>query len=942
MRNLKRALSLALASVMLLGMMVVGTSASYADVTSKHNQEAIEVMQAVGVMSGDDKGNFNPDQKVTRGEMAVVMANLLKLNVKDFVGAKTPFTDVPEWAVPYVAACYADGITAGISATQYGFNYEVTTAQAALMMMKALGYFQNAKDFGSDWVVATVKQGSQIELFNGVEAGAYTAMTRNEVAQIALNTLKATVVETDGNSTDINLPGDISISTGDTKYVDVTSSSSYAKAFGDKAVEGSKYTVQLGEKLFNGDLKLNTSATDAFGRPGDKWTYKTTTVGTYADEANKTYTEDVKLGDIYSDLGLSERTDATVIKNGVEASSKAVLYRGNSTKLSAVDLTQGGSTKVATGNGTLTEAYVDDNNNVTLVVIDTYVGQVSRSVAATSSRDAYIVISTMADARPVATNVEYETDGKYEDNAYVLYTYADGKVQSVALAEKVSGTVTSYTANKSLNIGDTTYKYAQQIAGTKAPSTKADYDVYLDQYGYAIYVDEQEFVSSDYAFVIAAENEKDADLGSANRAKLVFTDGTVKTVNTDKGYESLANQIVTYKVNDNEYVLRAVSTTQNNTDTSSSKNDNETFKLTKGTAKITMTTTGGSGNTDTVTVYANSNTVFMVASTSGSDTVYNAYTGIANVPSITAASGKGVSAYYYCKNGTMANIIYIDATKAASISSSSNDVTFLANKSISGKITDSNNNVYYTYNAVVNGEITTVMVDANLDVSSVMTDGKLDGNKNAIFSNANYSSDKIITGLTAYETSTSKDVYAAEATGTAKLSGDSTIGFGTSNITYWTVAKDCKVFYVNADGVISEYSTSSIGTDDNDIVNYIVDNGEVSYIFIQEVAAGSTVPGTSDTYSVALAKDSTTSSTLKLTVNSTNGSDSSTKFNYKVYAYSITSGKDTAVQVNAGNGTLSSGTATVDAITGTNNTLIYYVVVEVAGETLTTATVIGG
>ena len=60
MRNLKRALSLALASVMLLGMMVVGTSASYADVSSKNNLEAIEVLKAVGVMTGDDKGNFNP------------------------------------------------------------------------------------------------------------------------------------------------------------------------------------------------------------------------------------------------------------------------------------------------------------------------------------------------------------------------------------------------------------------------------------------------------------------------------------------------------------------------------------------------------------------------------------------------------------------------------------------------------------------------------------------------------------------------------------------------------------------------------------------------------------------------------------------------------------------------------------------------------------------
>ena len=50
MRNLKRALSLTLASVMLLGMMVVGAgAASYPDVDEKDNIEAIEVLQAVKV-----------------------------------------------------------------------------------------------------------------------------------------------------------------------------------------------------------------------------------------------------------------------------------------------------------------------------------------------------------------------------------------------------------------------------------------------------------------------------------------------------------------------------------------------------------------------------------------------------------------------------------------------------------------------------------------------------------------------------------------------------------------------------------------------------------------------------------------------------------------------------------------------------------------------------
>jgi len=60
MRNLKRALSLALSTVMLLGMMVVRTGASYTDVSSKDNKEAIEVAQAVGIMTGDEKGNFTP------------------------------------------------------------------------------------------------------------------------------------------------------------------------------------------------------------------------------------------------------------------------------------------------------------------------------------------------------------------------------------------------------------------------------------------------------------------------------------------------------------------------------------------------------------------------------------------------------------------------------------------------------------------------------------------------------------------------------------------------------------------------------------------------------------------------------------------------------------------------------------------------------------------
>ena len=76
MRNLKRALSLALATVMTLGLMVVGTSAAgYTDVTSEDNQEAIEVLQEVGIMTGVTDDEFNPDGLVTRNQMAVIMSS---------------------------------------------------------------------------------------------------------------------------------------------------------------------------------------------------------------------------------------------------------------------------------------------------------------------------------------------------------------------------------------------------------------------------------------------------------------------------------------------------------------------------------------------------------------------------------------------------------------------------------------------------------------------------------------------------------------------------------------------------------------------------------------------------------------------------------------------------------------------------------------------------
>ena len=67
MRNLKRALSLALASVMLLGMMVVGSSAKgiddFTDKAEIVNQDAVAVTSAIGMFEGYEDGSFGPRER---------------------------------------------------------------------------------------------------------------------------------------------------------------------------------------------------------------------------------------------------------------------------------------------------------------------------------------------------------------------------------------------------------------------------------------------------------------------------------------------------------------------------------------------------------------------------------------------------------------------------------------------------------------------------------------------------------------------------------------------------------------------------------------------------------------------------------------------------------------------------------------------------------------
>ena len=696
MRNLKRALSLGLTATMISGLMVMGSSAaSYADVTSKQNEEAIEVLKTVGIMVGDENGKFNPEAKVTRNEMAVVMCNLLDYTVASYKGT-SPFTDVPEWAEPYVAACYTNGITSGYDKVTYGGNDTVTTGQAALMLLKALGYFQYSADFGSDWLVETTKNGSTAGLFDGVATGAKEALTRNDVAQMVLNALEADLVKAEKNGSDVQV-GDIVISGGKATYDSRTGTDSkYAKIDNTK-VDG-KYTIQLGEDLYDGDLVKADGADDDFGRPSVKWTFENKEVGTYADDADTVYTSSVEKQDLYDLVGSdvyadlkSGDADFTVVVDGVAQKVNLSDY--------IVKNNDDDAGKDVIKKGATTEVFIDDDSNdVVIAVINSYVAQVDGDY---DKNDEELDLKALDGTELPADDTTLSADDfdyldTYSDEDYVLVTVANKEIKTIALAETVEGKVTGYTQKKNVTVDGTKYEYSKNY--TKAVDEEMKYDlneaytVVLDANGYVVYSDASDS-TEDYVYVA-----KLAETGGAKgnlEADAYFIDGTneVIVVDNDEDFDVKdldAASGVWYafdKKSNGKYELTAVKSDDQKTGTPS---------------KDDTITTNGKATVDygASTVKANNDTIFVV----NDDDDITVYTGIKNVPDVTAGS-KGANVAVVM-DGSYADVVYIGGDDL-SVSGDSDDRVYVLESKPDAKV-DSDDNKYYEYDAIVNGKIDTI------------------------------------------------------------------------------------------------------------------------------------------------------------------------------------------------------------------------------------------
>ena len=282
MRNLKRVLSLALALVMMLGMMIIGASAASADFPDAAEidyTEAVDVISGLGIMTGDDKGNFNPDSILTREQAAkIICYTLIGAENADKLGNNTQiFTDVAagRWSAGYIAYCANLGILVGDGNGKFRPEDYLTGVQFGKMLLTAAGYDAEMEGYvnNADWAtnIATDMIDNDLDIKGVIMAD---NLKREQAAQMLLQAMDMDTVRY-GNGNVIGMVGPFE--TGDTfaekyfpkleKIEGVVTANEYADLNSGKALAAGKTVI--GGKTYKGTTALTDIGESRVGWAND-------------------------------------------------------------------------------------------------------------------------------------------------------------------------------------------------------------------------------------------------------------------------------------------------------------------------------------------------------------------------------------------------------------------------------------------------------------------------------------------------------------------------------------------------------------------------------------------------------------------------------------------------------------------------------------------------
>ncbi len=177
---------------MLLALVLAFSLAAPVLAAEAEEENAAWTLYHMGLFLGtatDEQGFpiFSLEEPLTRAQGVTMLVRLIgkeKTALQETI--ETPFTDIPNWAKPYVGYAYENGYTNGTTETTFDPNGVLTPSEYLTFVLRALGY-TSGTDFAWDeaWILS-----DQLKLTNGQYDAQTNDFDRGDTVSISVSALK--------------------------------------------------------------------------------------------------------------------------------------------------------------------------------------------------------------------------------------------------------------------------------------------------------------------------------------------------------------------------------------------------------------------------------------------------------------------------------------------------------------------------------------------------------------------------------------------------------------------------------------------------------------------------------------------------------------------------------------------------------------------------------
>ena len=497
------------------------------------------LMKDLEIMSGDENGNFNLSDLVTRAEFAkmAVLASEVRNSVAK-VAYTSPFHDVPftYWGASYIRAAVNNGYIKGYPDSTFRPENNVTLEEGVTIVLKLLGYGDDYFDLS--WPDGQMNAASRLELLDGVNASLGQTITRGDVVQLLYNALTTNV-----NNKNQTLLSSFGYSYSDDVILVATSNEDSTISANKIVTSNGTYKISssFNKSLcgYKGELILNNSGTAVSFLP--------------SNVRGGVYTLSTVLND---DILVYSGNSTTSLNVG---QNTTVYYKTEKTNLS------GAKAKASVGDSVSVYENVFGDTEYILIGSQAMTGPITvlSSLETYGINDQTVIYKN---GKSVTRSDIYTKDILYYSKAMnVAWVYSNKVTGVFESASPNQDTIESVViSGKSYNL-ESSLSYEKFVTGGKF-ALGDTVTIYLGRTGAiadAYHADEQDSLVGYLTKTGTKQYENTNGSYSSYYATVAFADGNTVEYKTEKNYENYVCSLVNVSFNEDGAKINKISTSNN-------------------------------------------------------------------------------------------------------------------------------------------------------------------------------------------------------------------------------------------------------------------------------------------------------------------------------------------------------------------------------------------